>query len=403
MSKETNADEHAIKDQVVQQRKKIASLKESYNNKISLMEIHRSFSKFKNQVISPFSTKNISGRGEGIDSTNRKLSLLKEEKEKVLTTEKKKLENLKEELNNIRPIIRVTKEREGVNKKITSIGWFNDNKPILVIVTICLIVGLVTIIRLFAVVSEEEKQDYFINTEESYSFDCNLQYDESNRTYYCIGGEIVGSFSNSHNIEFKDSSESNYHIEGNTFTRNTPFFISDSLYHDNQFSRSNLETINTDIDIVLRNIILMKDVTSKRIHITYRLSQSEVDILESENTKWRSANLSSQHAIDNRSDEEKSEAEAEDNGEELPDDISPYDVQALCERGFESLGYPNPKISLTNQYAMGYPPYIYVIVGTLSYKEGTRSSRVQVGRIQCQANWKTWSIKSITINGQVIF
>ena len=103
-----------------------------------------------------------------------------------------------------------------------------------------------------------------------------------------------------------------------------------------------------------------------------------------------------------KAEEEKKKA-VQDSGEELPDSISPYDIQALCERGFESLGYTNANIKLTNQYAMGYPPYIYVVVGTLSTKAGITSSRKQVGTIQCQANWQTWTIKSLTINGTQVY
>lgn len=96
--------------------------------------------------------------------------------------------------------------------------------------------------------------------------------------------------------------------------------------------------------------------------------------------------------------EEKSKSESssgsssQSDGESLPDDIDPYDIKALCERTLKSVGYSN-SISVTNHYAMGYPPYIYVIVGTLKGKD----------TVQCQANWSSWTVKSLTINGQKVY
>ena len=87
-----------------------------------------------------------------------------------------------------------------------------------------------------------------------------------------------------------------------------------------------------------------------------------------------------------------SSSSSQSDGESLPDDIDPYDIKALCERTLKSVGYSN-SISVTNHYAMGYPPYIYVIVGTLKGKDA----------VQCQANWSSWTVKSLTINGQKVY
>ena len=83
-----------------------------------------------------------------------------------------------------------------------------------------------------------------------------------------------------------------------------------------------------------------------------------------------------------------------DDGRELPSDISFYDIRELCERGFREAGKRGANISITNHYAMGYPLYTYVIVGKLS------SGSQQLGLSQCQVDWKTWSVKSLMIDGQ---
>ena len=77
----------------------------------------------------------------------------------------------------------------------------------------------------------------------------------------------------------------------------------------------------------------------------------------------------------------------------------PEDIISLCEREIEDLGYKNASIDVSNQYAMGIPENIYVVVGKLSRKEKLFGPREQIGTVQCQANWKTWSLESVTING----
>lgn len=104
-------------------------------------------------------------------------------------------------------------------------------------------------------------------------------------------------------------------------------------------------------------------------------------------------NESSSEQTTNTTESSSSSSHAEstqDNGESLPSDIDPYDIKALCERALKEKHYSG-SISVTNHYAMGYPPYIYVIVGTMSGWQ-----------VQCQANWQTWTVKSLTVNGKQI-
>ena len=74
------------------------------------------------------------------------------------------------------------------------------------------------------------------------------------------------------------------------------------------------------------------------------------------------------------------------------DELEPGEVKSLCNRTIKSSGLPEIK-SITNGYPMGYPEEIFVLVGTT--KDGQQ--------VQCQINWQTWAVKSIRLNGALVY
>lgn len=306
--------------------------------------------------------------------------------------------------------------------------FFKRHKVLTIIVGLIIVISLVSNIKHGISASIENGKNFYITIQDEFSFDCEIS-DSDSGSAYCKERTISGNFSNYDTVKFDWSYK--FAINGDTFTYRVTNPIKSSFYQTDNFDINNLpREFDEKETIKLENIVLGRTVASKFVTIHYKLTDSDIQAISKLHDKWVAEKA--QEEADKKAAEEKAKAEQEekarqeaesqkaeetptpaptqeqtttkqDNGEELPDDISPYDIKALCERGFESLGYTNASISMTNQYPMGYPPYIYVIVGTLSTKAGITSSRQQVGRIQCQANWNTWTIKSLTINGTQVY
>jgi len=79
-------------------------------------------------------------------------------------------------------------------------------------------------------------------------------------------------------------------------------------------------------------------------------------------------------------------------GASSTDELEPGEVKSLCNRTMKSLGLPEIK-TVTNGYPMGYPEEIFVLVGT------TKDGR----QVQCQINWQNWTVKSIRLNGALVY
>lgn len=372
---------------------------------------------------------------------------LEDIQEKIKTLEKErdeKVEKLEEELATLKDDYRKNYEKykaEGkkaqqneIQNKIKDTKIFLDRNKIWLI-----LVGIAFIVAISMIVSDkikrdiEESRNYYVNIDEKYTFDCNARYD-GGFSAYCEDRFITGSFSNYDSVEFTWAISLT--TNGNSFTQKLYDYIEPNLYRKNDF---NIEDLRGGMDKMysfgLENKILNKTVARGETKIHYNFTEADLNLVSQLHDKWvteeaekaakaqqeaeekakKEAEERAQKEAEERAAKEEAERKAneeaakkaeedkkkaaQDNGEQLPDDISPYDINALCERGFEALGYSNANIKITNSYSMGYPPYIYVIVGTLSTKKGITSSRQQVGKIQCQANWQTWTIKSLFIDG----
>ena len=309
--------------------------------------------------------------------------------------------------------------------------FFERHKVLTIIVGLIVIVSLISNIKHSISASIENGKNFYITIQDEFSFDCEATDSDSNSSYY-KERTISGNFSNYDTVKF--DWDYKVAINGDTFTYRVTNPIKSDFYQTDNFDISNLpDEFDAHETIELRNKVLNKTVASKFVTIHYKLNDSDKQIISRLHDKWVAKKVqdeadkkAAEEAAAKAKQEEQAHQETEtantetttatpaeqpqeqtttkqDNGEELPDDISPYDIKALCERGFESMGYTNASIKMTNQYAMGYPPYIYVIVGTLSTKAGITSSRQQVGTIQCQANWNSWTIKHLTVNGTQIY
>ena len=310
-------------------------------------------------------------------------------------------------------------------------AFFERHKVLTIIVGLIIIVSLVSNIKHSISASIENGKNFYITIQDEFSFDCEAT-DSDSTSAYCKERTISGNFSNYDTVKF--DWDYKIAINGDTFTYRVTNPIKSDFYQTDNFDINNLpDEFDAHETIELRNKVLNKTVASKFVTVHYKLNDSDKQIISRLHDKWvakeaqeETDKKATEEAAAKAEQEEQARQETEtantettteapaeqpqeqtttkqDNGEELPDDISPYDIKALCERGFESMGYTNASIKMTNQYAMGYPPYIYVIVGTLSTKAGITSSRQQVGTIQCQANWNSWTIKHLTVNGTQIY
>ena len=310
-------------------------------------------------------------------------------------------------------------------------AFFERHKVLTIIVGLIIIVSLVSNIKHSISASIENGKNFYITIQDEFSFDCEAT-DSDSTSAYCKERTISGNFSNYDTVKF--DWDYKIAINGDTFTYRVTNPIKSDFYQTDNFDINNLpDEFDAHETIELRNKVLNKTVASKFVTVHYKLNDSDKQIISRLHDKWvakeaqeEADKKATEEAAAKAEQEEQARQETEtantettteapaeqpqeqtttkqDNGEELPDDISPYDIKALCERGFESMGYTNASIKMTNQYAMGYPPYIYVIVGTLSTKAGITSSRQQVGTIQCQANWNSWTIKHLTVNGTQIY
>lgn len=424
-----------FRERIRLQKSKIESIKKSYSIKIDILKRKKKALETKASVASNANfIPGMSNRAEKklseLETINSQIESLEKEMNEKLEPETNLLNRLETAYNNNRDKLSENDRRYLKNKKDSFIDKIKDHK--ILTIFICLIVFFVIKETIASIIREntEKSKDYYVTTsEDSYEFNCNIDKTESDTWLYCSKQTISGTFSNYDTVEFDWGSS--YKISDGNFTKTLKTSIPTSYYQTENFDKDSLKKyFETTESITLKNKVLRKTVAEKKIDVKYNLSDSDIELIAQKHDEW--IVKKAQEEADKKAAEEKAKAEQEekakqeaesqkteetptpapaqeqtttkqDNGEELPDDISPYDIKALCERGFESLGYTNASISMTNQYPMGYPPYIYVIVGTLSTKAGITSSRQQVGRIQCQANWNTWTIKSLTINGAQVY
>ena len=424
-----------FRERIRLQRSKIESIKKSYSIKIDILKRKKKALETRASVaLNANFIPGMSNRAEKklseLETINSQIESLEKEMSEKLEPEANLLNRLETAYDNNRDKLSENDHRYLKNKKDSFIDKIKDHK--LLTIFICLIVLFVIKETITSIIREntEKSRDYYVTTsEDSYEFNCDIDKTESDTWLYCSKQTISGTFSNYDTVEFDWGSS--YKISDGNFTKTLKTSIPTSYYQTENFDKNSLKRyFEITEPITLTNKVLRKTVAEKKIDVKYNLSDSDIELIAQKHDEW--VVKKAQEEADKKAAEEKAKAEQEekakqeaesqkteetstpaptqeqtttkqDNGEELPDDISPYDIKALCERGFESLGYTNASISMTNQYPMGYPPYIYVIVGTLSTKAGITSSRQQVGRIQCQANWSTWTIKSLTINGTQVY
>lgn len=444
--------EKMIRQQIRKKQIELIKLKRRYFEKINDLRGQKTF--LDNQRLL---NNQITIATMGLAGGNRKQKLsgsvetLKNEIEATKKERDKEVEKLQKEIAHLQSQYRKNydqyqqseqkaKAEKRNNRKTDFILFFRRNKKIIVTFIVC--AGLISLIVLVnRVLYERNKaielgRDYHIDIQDSFTFDCNVAKNDYGGIA-CEEREVNGSYSNyssvfltTLNSEDKDSS---ILTNGADFTRVLSASIDQGFYQKDVFDYDALASgLDRDFVIRLYNTTLHGSVAERKVRVHYNFTNADKEMLLQFHSAWaekkaeeeekarKEAELKQREEEQRKKEEEqreKAEQEAEarklqeeqqkkaaqDNGESLPDDISPYDIKALCERGFESIGYTNADISMTNQYAMGYPPYIYVVVGTLSVRSGWTSSRQQVGRIQCQANWDTWTIKSLWVNGNQVY
>lgn len=285
---------------------------------------------------------------------------------------------------------------------------------------VCLLLGLVSLWQISNLITEieEENRDYFINVDEEYSFECDIDYAKTRdyTDYYCKTRAISGTFSNYENVSF--SGDSGSWSDHGSLTKDKNSFEYAIQAHIPKTNSEEMLYQGFDDTVILTLNFNASEKAQKKIRIHYSFTDEDIKHLTDKISGSTSEKAGPDVDVESAVKEEQnasavttdisdpqpstSASQATDSGEKLPADISPYDIKALCERGFESLGYNDASILMSNNYPMGYPEYIYVVVGTLSARYGG-SAKQNFGTIQCQANWSSWSIKSLMMNGQFIY
>lgn len=134
--------------------------------------------------------------------------------------------------------------------------------------------------------------------------------------------------------------------------------------------------------------------------IEYQQEDESTDIVDDTATESEDTQEADE-ATDTQADE-ATNIEADSQEDYLmPDDISIYDIQSLCERYAENKGYVNAEIKNIQGLDMENGSY-YRVGGTLYIDEGFTASEKAVGTYTCVADYNEWTVVSAFLNGQGI-
>lgn len=278
-----------------------------------------------------------------------------------------------------------------------------------------------------AEIKKEESRDYFIKVED-FSTDCAATFNSLTDSLECKKVKISGEFSKYETIKFRESysSDSSLDIYGGKFEKNKESsFGLYQFYSRDNYNPQDTKFFEEKVTFEIFNKVLNKVVKSKTVTIRYNLTDEDKNLFVNKFNEYKNKKQAEAEEQQRKRDEAKAKREKEEadkkqaealkkqqeeakksvqeNGQELPSNILPEEIVALCEREIEDLGYKRASIDATNKYAMGIPENIYVVVGNLSKKEKLFGEREQLGTVQCQVNWKTWSLNSVTLNGIKIY
>lgn len=282
---------------------------------------------------------------------------------------------------------------------------------------LAILMALVAAVLLFWLIDYTQKanREYFINAPDSINVECKAHIWQG--TAKCDPSEIVGTFSNYDDLEFRaETGGTVTNIDENNFTVWEDGYIS---YQYEQFNPDDLKQgYKSYTTLRLRGGKHHEAFATKVIEFRYSFSEEDVQLFSSKYSEWKAAEdkRRAQEEADKKAEEDRKAQEAEKKTEQpqesaqeadsqdnykMPDDISIYDIKELCERHAESKGYPNAEIKTSTLQGtdMENGKY-YKVSGTLYIDEGWTSAERSVGEYACTADYTKWQVTTAYLNRQ---
>ena len=287
----------------------LSQAKSYYNNKIALLSQLETQLRRKPAVIGMLSQKLATKQEQKWEETKDKLSKLKKERDE-------KIQKIEDELNGLEKIY---KENHGKNQetnrksreeKLKNVKNFLIRYKYLFI-GLAIIVVLVNIALAIPVIirnneiSREKNRDYYINIDEGFSFDCNIE--ESNYSLFCEERIIEGTFSNYESVKFSDQDGVITYDDkfAKRFRKSVPTF----LYQTSDFDALKLDGFDTEIGITLENTLLNRGVAQKAISIHYSFTDADIALLTRKHDEWLKRKAEEEARAQREAEERKAEEE----------------------------------------------------------------------------------------------
>ena len=298
-----------IRTEIHSLKAELSQAESFYNNKIALLRQVETQLSRKPAVIGMLSQKLAAKQEQKWEETKDKLSKLKKERdEKIqrLESELSSLEKTYEERHNEHQVA----SRESREEKLKGVkNFFVRYKYLLIglmviIVVINLALAVPVLIR-NAEISREENRNYYINIDEQFSFECNIE--ESSYSLLCEERIIEGTFSDYESVKFSDQDGVITYDDkfAKRFRESVPTF----LYQTSDFDALKLDGFDTEIGITLENTLLNRGVAQKAISIHYSFTDADIALLTRKHDEWLKRKAEEEARVQREAEERKAEEE----------------------------------------------------------------------------------------------
>ena len=287
----------------------LSQAKSYYNNKIALLSQLETQLRRKPAVIGMLSQKLATKQEQKWEEVKDKLSKLKKERDE-------KIQKIEDELNGLEKTYKENHSKNQETNRKSREEKLKNVKNFLIrykylFIGLAVIVVLVNIALAIPVIirnneiSREKNRDYYINIDEGFSFDCNIE--ESNYSLFCEERIIEGTFSNYESVKFSDQDGVITH--NNAFAKRLRDSVPAFLYQTSNYDAIKLNGFDTTISITLENIILNSGVTQKSIPIHYSFTDADKAFLTQKHDEWVKRKAEEEARAQREAEERKAEEE----------------------------------------------------------------------------------------------
>ena len=287
----------------------LSQAKSYYNNKIALLSQLETQLRRKPAVIGMLSQKLATKQEQKWEEVKDKLSKLKKERDE-------KIQKIEDELNGLEKTYKENHSKNQETNRKSREEKLKNVKNFLIrykylFIGLAVIVVLVNIALAIPVIirnneiSREKNRDYYINIDEGFSFDCNIE--ESNYSLFCEERIIEGTFSNYESVKFSDQDGVITH--NNAFAKRLHDSVPAFLYQTSNYDVIKLNGFDTTISITLENIILNSGVTQKSIPIHYSFTDADKAFLTQKHDEWVKRKAEEEARAQREAEERKAEEE----------------------------------------------------------------------------------------------